>query len=287
MLLEAEAAAEKGAYQRSSIVARSMSVTVRYFTDPACSWSWSTEPTVRKLMVEFGENLRWTFVMGGLARDYTSGHARLVQEWLDVADEGRMPLDPRLWTEGPIRSTYPASMAVKAAAEQAADAGYGYLRRLREGLFCFRRKLDTTEALVEEARAAKLNVERFRIDLGSHAIVEAFGEDLEETRAADGGEPAVLPSVIFVGEDGSRHGVFGFKPYEDYAAAAEAAGATRSEQRPSVEAALRRFGRMASREIEAVCGLPEPRAQAELWRMASEWQVKPTRVLTGHLWEPA
>jgi hypothetical protein len=36
-----------------------------------------------------------------------------------------------------------------------------------------------------------------------------------------------------------------------------------------------------------VCGLPEPRAQAELWRMASEWQVKPTRVLTGYLWELA
>ena len=285
MLLEAEAAAEKGAYQRSSIVARSMSVTIRYFTDPACSWSWSTEPTVRKLMVEFGENLRWTFVMAGLARDYTSGHASLVREWLDVADEGRMPLDPRLWTEGPIKSTYPACMAVKAAAEQAADGGYGYLRRLREGLFCFRRKLDTTEALVEEARGAKLDVERFRIDLASHAIVEAFGDDLEETRTADGGEPAGLPSAVLVGEDGARHGLFGVKSYEDYAAAAEAAGASRTEERPSIEQALRRFGRMAGREIEAVCDLPEPRAQAELWRMASEWQVKPTRVLTGYLLE--
>ena len=291
MLLEAEAATEKGAYQRSSIVARSMSVTVRYFTDPACSLSWSAEPTVRRLMVEFGENLGWTFVMGGLARDYTEDGARayprLVEEWLEVADESRMPVDPRIWTEGPIRSTYPACMAVKAAAEQAADGGYAYLRRLREGLLCFRRKLDTTEALVEEARGAKLNVERFRIDLGSHAIVEAFGNDLEERRTAHGGEPVELPSAIFVGEDGSRHDVLGLKPYEDYAAAAEAAGATRSEERPSIEAALRRFGRMATREIEAVCGLPEPRAQADLWRMASEWQVKPTRVLTGHLWEPA
>src|SRR3954453_503148 len=204
-----------------------MSVTVRYFTDPACSWSWSAEPAIRKLMVEFGENLRWTFVMGGLARDYTSGHASLVHEWLDVADEGRMPLAPRLWTEGPIRSTYPACMAVKAAAEQAADSGYGYLRRLREGLFCFRRKLDTTEALVEEARGARLDVERFRVDLGSHAIVEAFGNDLEEVRdvpeearAAGQVEPhgkrerVAFPSMLFVGEDGRRAGVWGYAPYE-------------------------------------------------------------------------
>ena len=246
-------------------------------------------------MVEFGDSLSWTYVMGGLAREYVPGHAasaepvylRLVSHWLDVAERGGMPSDPRLWTEGPVTSTYPACMAVKAASEQAEDAEYAYLRALREGLFCFRRKLDTTEALVEEARAAKLNVERFRIDLGSHAIVEAFGEDLEETRTAHDGEPVQLPSAIFVGEDGSRHPVLGPRPYDDYAAAAEAAGATRNDERPSIEQALRRFGRMATREIEAVCGLPEPRAQAELWRMASEWQAKPTRVLTGHLWEPA
>jgi putative protein-disulfide isomerase len=240
-------------------------------------------------MVEFGEGLSWTFVMGGLARDYTSGH-REAQVWMDAADEGRMPVDPRIWWEGPIKSTYPACMAVKAAAEQAEDGGYGYLRRLREGLMCFRRKLDTTEALVEEARGAKLNVERFRVDLGSHAIVEAFGEDLEETRttSVDGREGVPLPSVVFVGEDGSRHGVYGFNPYEPYAAAAEAAGAARTGDEPlGIVDALRRFGRMATREIEAVCGLPEPRAQAELWRMASEWQVKPVRVLTGQLWELA
>ena len=44
---------------------------------------------------------------------------------------------------------------------------------------------------------------------------------------------------------------------------------------------------MATREVEEVCRLPEPRAQAELWRLASEFEVKPVRVLTGWLWEPA
>ena len=53
-------------------------------------------------------------------------------------------------------------MAVKAAAEQADDGGYRYLRRLREGLMCERRKLDHAEALVEEAARPGLDVERFR-----------------------------------------------------------------------------------------------------------------------------
>src|SRR3954466_7215933 len=68
-----------------------MSVSARYYTDPACPWSWSAEPAVRKLMVEFGDNVSWTYVMGGLARDYTrapGGAEALLNEWLDVAGEG-------------------------------------------------------------------------------------------------------------------------------------------------------------------------------------------------------
>jgi putative protein-disulfide isomerase len=255
-----------------------MAVEVRYYTDPACPWSWSLEPIVRRLMVEFGEGLSWTYVMGGLARDFTGAgdkgevYSRLILHWLDVSDVGGMPLDPRIWTEGPIASSYPACMAVKAAAEQG-DA-YRYLRELREGLFCFRRKLDTTEALVEAARAVGLNVERFRVDLGSNAIVEAFGDDLEDFR----GRGLELPSMVI----GDRV-ITGFQPYESYREAVGEAGG----DRPDVPDALRRFGRMATREVEEVCGLRGPQASAELWKLALDWQVKPTRILTGDLWEPA
>lgn len=284
-----------------------MAVTVRYVTDPACVWSWSAEPVVRRLMVEFADSLSWTFVMGGLWRDFEAGgegvssYDELLAEWLDVAGETRMPLDPRLWSESPIRTSYPACIAVRAAADQAPDGGYAYLRALREGLLCFRRKLDTTEALVEEARRVRLDVERFRIDLASNATVEAFGRDLdeardvpEEARAAgrvkrvEGRERVSLPSIAFAGAGGERHWVLGPRPYEDYRAAALAAGAEPAGgEPPDPLAALRRFGRMATREVEEVCGLPGPRAAAELWRLALEWRVRPLRVLTGELWELA
>jgi putative protein-disulfide isomerase len=291
-----------------------MPVRVRYITDPACSASWASEPLLRKLMVQFGSDLSITWVMGGLARDYTAGYedraagigadrgvfGGLLVHWLDVADASGMPMDPRLWTEGPIATTYPACMAVKAAAEQADDGGYRYLRTLREGLMCFRRKLDATEALVEEARRAELDVERFRIDLGSNAIVEAFGADLDETRTipdeargrggakeGQGGERLVFPSAAFLGEDGVRRWVFGKAPYEAYREAALAAGARATGEPLPVLDALHRFGRMATAEVEAVCDLPGPRAAAELWRLAADWRVRPIRVLTGWLWEPA
>jgi putative protein-disulfide isomerase len=231
-------------------------------------------------MVEFADSLTWTYVMGGLAREFDPQAARTQQvgEWLDAAAESGMPYDPRLWTEGPISSSYPACMAVKAASEQSFDGGYAYLRALREGLMCFRRKLDTTEALVEEARRVKLDVERFRIDLGSHATVEAFGADLEATRA----EPWPLPTLVFGGE----HVVSGFRPYEQYREAALAAGAEPAgADPPGIPDAVKRFGAMATAEVVEVCELPLPRAASELWRLASEWKLRPTRVLTGYLWE--
>ena len=116
---------------------------------------------------------------------------------------------------------------------------------------------------------------------GSNAIVEAFGNDLEETRAAD----APLPSARF-GDDAWVRGPRALRGVARGGARGgrEPASANRA---PDVEAALRRFGRMAEPEVEAVCDLAGPRARAELWRLASEWRAKPTRVLTGWLWEPA
>src|SRR5690349_5290356 len=125
-----------------------MPVEVQYYTDPACSWSWASEPKLRRLMWEFGDALRFTWVMGGMARSYGTGYhdsasgvgsgtdcfADLMAHWLDVFAETGMPMDVRLWSQNPIASTYPACQAVEAAAEQGSWAAYRYLRRLREAL---------------------------------------------------------------------------------------------------------------------------------------------------------
>jgi putative protein-disulfide isomerase len=264
-------------------------VQVSYYSDPGCPWSWAPEPALRKLTRDLTESLRFTYVMCGMAREFGEP-ATLIGDALNAAERSGMPVDPRLWLEDAPRSSFPACIAVKAAAEQGDSASY--LRRLREGLLCRRRKLDTTEALVQEARAGSVrDLERFRIDLSSHAILEAFGSDLERAASvapehrAPGSDRVKLPSLEFRGADGSVHGVYGFAGYEELRAAALAAGAEpRGASIPSVEDALRRFGAMASAEVAAVCELPGPRAPAELWRLATEWRVKPERVGSGELW---
>jgi putative protein-disulfide isomerase len=278
-------------------------VSVAYHTDPACPWSWAFEPTVRKLMVDFGPELDWTFVMGGLHRSLPgepAARAALVEQWLRVSAETQVPLDPLLWADGPIASTYPACMAVKAAGEQADDRGYRYLRRLREALMCERRKLDQPEALIEEGRAAGLDVERFRIDLRSNAITESFATDLERTEAlaariedpvanaSRGAAGAPLPALAFTGEGGREGILAGFQPPDAAHAAAVESGAKARDGSPlGIEEAIQRFGRVTTREVEVLCGLPGPRASAELFRLAEQWRLRPLRRLTGYLWEAA
>lgn len=265
-----------------------------YYTDPACPWSWALEPAVRKLSLEFAGELEVRYVMCGMVREVGSGDtASLVGEMLEAGDRSGMPVDVRLWLAAPPRSSHPACLAVKAAAEQG-DPG-PYLRRLREGLMCRRRKLDSADALVEEARAvAGIDMERLRLGLASHGVLEAFAADLDRCAAvraehhSPGTRRVRLPSLEFRGSDGVVHGVYGPSSFDELRVAAVAAGAVAaSNGPPSVEDALRRFGSMSSAEVAAVCDLPGPRAPAELWRLALEWRVRAERAGSGYLWSLA
>ena len=255
---------------------------------------------VRRLIAEFGDDLQFTYVMGGLAREWSQqDHLGQMTTWMEEAERSRMPFDPLIWARSPLKSSYPACMAVKAATDQ--GQAEPYLRALREGIFCERRKLDTPDALTDVAARVGLNVDRFKLDVASNAIVEQFGNDLELARdvkeaaraagmveIATGRERVPLPSIYFTGGDGARHDIYGVAPYADYRQAAMNAGAVpTADKRPTPQQALARFGRMATREIEEVCGLKGPRAEGELWQLALDFEVKPTRVLTGWLWEPA
>lgn len=273
-------------------------IEVYYYTDPACPWSWAAEPTLRRLLHELDGQLSVRFVMAGMAREFGDPDA-LAREAVEAGLESGMPVDPRLWWEGPPRSSHPACVAVKAAAEQGQAAAM--LRRLREGFLCRRRRVDRLDALIEEARTIPgLDVERFRIDLQSHAMLEAFGSDVELAQAvpaehhAETAERVKLPSFEFLAGSGERYGVYGPAPYEELLAAARAAGAGAAAASapavadpPGIEAALGRWGTMATVEVASVCGLPGPRAPAELWRAAAEWRVRAERLGTGELWSLA
>jgi predicted DsbA family dithiol-disulfide isomerase len=252
-------------------------VPATVLTDPYCAWSWAAEPQLRRLQVEFGAGLVFTFVIVGLRRTIgPSDAAALAYDVATASAESGMPADPRVFMRDPPTSTHPAGLAVAAVSEQG-DPG-PFIRRLREAIMLEGRRMDTAPALLDAAReVGGLDLERLRIDFGSNAIVERFGADIERGRGVQ------TPAVRF--GDGEP------VPPERWREAAMAAGAEPAgDGFPGIEEALRRFGAMATPEVAAVCGYPlppAPRAPAELWRLALEWRVRPRRVPGGELWEPA
>jgi predicted DsbA family dithiol-disulfide isomerase len=263
-------------------------VHTRYYTDPSCPWSWALEPSLRRLLTEFGPSLRIEYVMAGMGSSLDDPSS-FAMEALQAGERSGMPVDVRLWLQDPPSSSHPACMAVKAADEQGLAGSY--LRRLREGFFCRGRKLDSADGLLGEARALpELDLERFRIALASHGVLELLGADLEQARQAapdehsEGEDRVKLPSLEFRGEDGQVHGVYGYSRYDTLREAALAAGAEAEPAALSIEEALGRFGRMATVEVAEVCRLPGPTAPAALWKMAAEWRISPQRCGTGELW---
>jgi putative protein-disulfide isomerase len=265
------------------------------YTDPFCPWSWAAEPALRRLRAGLGDALELRWVVVGLARTLDDP-AALALAALDAADASGMPVDPRVFLRDPPASTYPAGLAVHAVSEQVDPSRY--LRRLREAILLERRRMDRADALLDAAReilAAEpgLDLERLRVDFGSNAIVERFGEDLERARAVDPAhhEPGTgrvrLPSLEVLDDDGGVHGAYGTWRWEDWKAAVEAAGAQLDGAAPPVEEALRRHGPLATPEVAALCDLPGPLAAAELWRLATEWRAQSRRVLGGELWSAA
>jgi predicted DsbA family dithiol-disulfide isomerase len=268
--------------------------SVTIFTDPYCPWSWAAEPQLRCLEVEFGAEVRPSFVIVGLHRRIERPE-RLALDALDAAAESGMPVDARVFLRDPPVSTHPAGLAVQAVAEQAGGARVGpFLRRLREAILLEGRRMDTAPALLDAAReTGGLDLDRLRVDFGSNAIVEAFGAQIEAARAVGAAhhEPDTgrvrTPSLEARGPDGAVHGAYGYGPYERWREALIAAGHAPTGAPPTAEEAVRRWGSIATPEVAAACELPGPRAPAELWRLATEWRIRARTVPGGELWSPA
>ena len=116
-------------------------IRVLYFTDPICSSCWGIEPQLRKLKLEYGQYLEIDYRMGGLLPDwnYNSGGiskpSDVAQHWDEASVHYDMPIDGDVWIEDPMHSSYPPSIAFKAAQMQDNQKADLFMRALRELLF--------------------------------------------------------------------------------------------------------------------------------------------------------
>lgn len=102
---------------------------------------WAIEPQLRKLKLEYGNQIEVVYNMGGLLPDWSynaggiSKPSDVAHHWDEVSVYYDMPIDGDVWLEDPLSSSYPPSIAFKAAQLQDYEKAISLLREMREMVF--------------------------------------------------------------------------------------------------------------------------------------------------------
>ncbi|SEO50957.1 Predicted dithiol-disulfide isomerase, DsbA family [Amphibacillus marinus] len=183
-------------------------IEIYLFIDPLCPESWSLEPIVKKLQLEYGRFFSLRPILSGkwskLNQACLGAPEQLKKQWERTAKLTGMCCDGDLWIEDPI--TFPAnvSMAIKAAELQGSKAGRRYLRKVQENIFLNRTDISKDEQLIRIAAEAELDLEEFKGDLHSKSATKALQCDLKLS-----GEMEIdqTPSIVFFNEEEEEEGL--------------------------------------------------------------------------------
>ena len=256
---------------------------ITHFTDPACPFAFSSEPTRALLRWHYGDQLRWRLRMivltlePGEAEKLSRGAPALQRRY-------GMPIDPAP-RERPA-SSEPACLAVVAARLHAPEAEEALLRRLRVrtmggGL------LDDPQLIDGAARDAGLDPELLREWCAKAEVREVLDADAAASRDPSPAARALdarlggpreqrrytAPSYEFVRADGAAaFALPGFNPIEAYDAAI-ANLAPELERRPKPDTVRDVLAwasePLATAEIAALLRLDMTDARAALTRAAA------------------
>jgi len=259
---------------------------ITYYTDPLCSWSWAFEPQWRRLRDTFGEQITWSYCMGGLIVDWQQYNdplndiSRPVQmgpQWFQVQALSGMPFNERIWYTDPPASSYPACLAVKAAERQGLFIGEIYLRRLREAVMLEQRNIsrrDVLSAVAQEVANAypSFDAEQFALDLDSQAVQDAFREDLKEARYREIGR---FPTLILRPLSGRSLIIVGYRPYAVLCEAVAQVAPTLLPRRspPDAVGYVATWGRITLCEIAEGLGVEPTVAASSLEAATAKGQI--------------
>jgi predicted DsbA family dithiol-disulfide isomerase len=194
-------------------------IQVLYFTDPICSTCWIIQPLLRKLELEYGNYINIEYCMGGLLpswEQYNKGKIKepsdAARHWEEVCVFHEMPLDGDIWMEDPLSSSYPPSIAFKAAQMQDTGKAILFLRRIKEMVFVEKKNIIKWEYLEKAAFDIGLDSARLLRDFEGKAK-EYFREDLI---LAEKLGVRSFPTLFFSDNTNKKFTIRGYQPYEAF-----------------------------------------------------------------------
>lgn len=226
------------------------------YTDPACPWAWGSEPKFRRLRELLGPHAQWRRVFGILFDDIgdpipddaaaaaeTAWYHRELEE---ISTHTHAPFPTELaWITS---SSWPASLASKAAEAQGPQVAEAVLARLRETTFLDGRPADTPERVLAALEGVPgIDLPALAAAAASPEVLASVRSDWAETRkpcrevlelTEPGRHPGrakplgeddedgfryALPTLVFEGP-GGRVVVPGWRALDEYLSAAALVG---------------------------------------------------------------
>ncbi|WP_452221212.1 ClpXP adapter SpxH family protein [Lacinutrix salivirga] len=273
---------------KSNVQSTEKSLKLTYYTDPICSSCWGIEPQLRKLKLEYGNAIDIDYRMGGLLPDwsYNSGGigkpSDVASHWDEVSVHYDMPIDGDLWLEDPLDSSYPPSIAFKAAQIQDQDKAHLFMREIREMVFLKKKNIAKWEHLATAAKTVGLHVEQLKTDFEGKAK-ELFAEDLKLGR-----ELGVrgFPTIFFVDDAGNTETVYGTRPYAFYEMAILKLNpnATKSEYSKNWEALFSKYHSLTAKEYSELSGTPRNESETLLNELSEKGKLQKLNTKNGSIW---
>jgi len=261
---------------------------IMYFTDPICSSCWGVEPQLRKLKLEYGDIVEMNYHMGGLLPDwsYNSGGiskpSDVAHHWDQASVHYRMPIDGDVWLEDPLPSSYPPSIAFKAAQIQDATKALNFLRVLKEMVFLKKKNITRWENIEEAACITSLDIRKLKDDYSVRAE-QLFREDLDLARKMG---VRGFPSIFISNAAGDTEFIYGARPYALYEAAIQKLypSAERRQYPNQWNDLFNVFPTMTNREYAELRGIEPRNAEAELMDLMQKKELSVYRSKNGPIW---
>ncbi|MBL7925085.1 MAG: DsbA family protein [Bacteroidia bacterium] len=274
---------------RQDSLSTKKAVKVIYYTDPICSSCWGIEAQLRKLKLEYGHVLDFEYRMGGLLPDwsYNSGGiskpSDVAKHWDEASAYYDMPIDGDVWLEDPLPSSYPPSIAFKAAQLQDQAKALLFLRELREMVFLQKKNISKWEHIEAAALRVGLNAEQLKSDYEGQAK-DLFSDDLKLGR-----ELGVrgFPSLLFTDSTGKKEFVYGSKPYAVYENVLQklAPAAVKNEYNKSWEQLFAKYRTLTAREFAELSGTNRSESEQVLDELTAKGKLQKQPGRNGAIWK--
>ncbi|MDG0841984.1 DsbA family protein [Staphylococcus equorum] len=248
-------------------------LTLYYVTDPMCSHCWAFEPTLNKLLVQYGHLFNFQMVMGGLLEAWGDGPidpangiykpADVTPHWQEVGNYSRMPIDGTIMEIDPVQSSFPVSRLYKAIQHvDSPAAAIKFTRLVREAVFVFNKNISDKAVLkhiVEDLYKGDNTIDVDSIlniansDIGQNLLAEDF--NLVSQLGVRG-----FPTIVIVNKDNQGTKIVGARSLETYIDALEKLDAVKNikpNPLPKFSLYLNEQSSLFSKEIEVMYDIEE------------------------------